>query len=116
MKLDPEKLRSVLAEVEEGIVGPRSEVRVSDEDYARFYHFDQLVRAGYLRAIDASNLQGRHYIVLDLTMAGHDLLKKMRNDSVWAKTKSKIADLGGEVPIRILEKILDAGWDSIIVG
>lgn len=115
MKLDPDKLRAALAEVEEGIVGPRSEVRVSEaDDYARFYHFDQLVRADYLRAIDAGNMQGHHYIVLDLTMTGHELLKKMRNDSVWAKAKSKIADLGGEVPIRILEKILDAGWDSII--
>lgn len=71
MKLHPEKLRAVLAEVEEGIVGARSEVRVSDDDYARFYHFDQLVRAGYLRAVDASHLQGRHYIVLDQTLAAN---------------------------------------------
>lgn len=115
MKLDPDKLRAALAEVEKGIVGPRSEVRVSEtDDYARFYHFDQLVRAGHLRAVYASHMQGHQYVVLDLTMAGHELLKKMRNDSVWAKAKSKIADLGGEVPIRILEKILDAGWDSIL--
>jgi len=115
MKLDPDKLRSALAEVEDGIAGPRAEVRVSDTtDYARFYHFDQLIRADYIRALDASNMQGHHYIVQDLTMSGHELLKKMRSDTVWARTKEKIADLGGEVPIRVLEKLLDSGWDALI--
>jgi hypothetical protein len=115
MKLDPERLRTTLSEVEDAIDGPRSEVRVSErEDYPRFYHFDQLVRAGYIRALDSSTQSGHSYIVLDLTMNGHELLKKMRSDTVWSKAKEKISALGGEVPIRVLEKLLDAGWDALI--
>ena len=115
MKLDPDKLRAALDETERRIDKPQAEFDVSDDDdFARFYHFDQLIRAGYVRALDASTYDGGQYIVLDLTLSGHELLKKMRSDSVWSRTKGKIAELGGEVPIRVLEKLLDAGWDALI--
>lgn len=115
MRLDPEKIRLALAETEENIAGPDSQFNIHDgEDFSRFYHFDQLIRSGYIRAIDASSFSGGSYIVIDLTMAGHELLKKMRSDTVWARTKGKILELGGEVPLRVLEKLLDAGWDTLI--
>lgn len=115
MKLDPEKIRLALAETEDKISGPASQFNIDDgEDFSRFYHFDQLIRAGYIRAIDASSFSGGAYIVIDLTMAGHELLKKMRSDLVWARTKGKVLELGGEVPLRVLEKLLDAGWDALI--
>lgn len=115
MKLEPEKLRDVLAEVETKIDKPMAQFNVDDgDDYARFYHFDQLIRGGYIRALDASHMGGSAYIVLDLTLPGHELLKKMRSDTVWSRTKGRIAELGGEVPIRVLEKLLDSGWDTLI--
>lgn len=115
MKLDPDKLRDVLSEVEAKIDRPMARFDVHDsEDFARFYHFDQLVRGGYIRAIDASHLSGSAYIIQDLTLSGHELLKKMRSETVWTRTKGKIAELGGEVPIRVLEKLLDSGWDALV--
>ncbi|MHB1101313.1 MAG: DUF2513 domain-containing protein [Devosia sp.] len=114
MKLDIAKLKSALIEVEDGVTGPRSEVRVSSAtDFSRYYHFNQLIEAGYLQAINTSSHNGYSYIVTDLTWKGHELLKKMRNDGIWNRAKSKVSELGGEVPIRVIEKILDAGWDAL---
>lgn len=114
MRLDYDHIREILLRVEREIDKPRAEVRFSEnENFIDFYHADQLVRAGFMRAIDVSTLDGGGYIVLDLTFSGHQLLTKMRNDTIWQKTKSKITELGGAVPFRILEKLLDHGWDSL---
>lgn len=115
MKLDPDALRVALAEVEHAIDKPNATLNVNDEsDFVRFYHFDQLIRAGYIRALDASSHGGGQYIVQDLTMPGHELLNKMRSDTVWDRTKGKVAELGGTVPIRVLEKLLDSSWDAVL--
>lgn len=114
MKLDMSRVRDALTEVEQGINSVTDEVRVSDKpDFVRFYHFRQLIEAGYIDAIDVGHMRGSAYIVEDLTWAGHDLLKKMRNEGVWNRVKAKVSDLGGEVPLRVLEKLLDAGWDAL---
>ncbi|MFC4625536.1 DUF2513 domain-containing protein [Daeguia caeni] len=114
MRLDYDHIRELLLRVEEEIDKPRAEVRFSETaNFKDFYHADQLVRAGFLRAIDVTTMSGGGYIVLDLTFEGHQLLNKMRNDTIWQKTKSKIAEVGGAVPLRILEKLLDHGWDNL---
>lgn len=114
MHLDYDHIREILIRVEEAIDKPRAQVKFDEHtNFKDFYHVNQLVNAGFLRAINASSMSGGAYIVLDLTFAGHQLLDKMRNDTIWQKTKAKVADLGGAVPLRILEKLLDRGWDSL---
>lgn len=114
MKLEPDYLRELMVETEAAIKGPKAHFFVDEtEDFRRWYHFNQLFDGKYLLARDASTMSGHRLLVQDLSFSGHQLLAKMRNESVWNKARQKIATVGGEVPIRILEKLLDQGWDAL---
>lgn len=117
MRLDEEALRKVLADVERRInVVRRDEYEISIDKIGEveFYHYDLLIEGGYIKAEDIGVNDTDAYVIKNLTMAGHDLLKKTRNDTVWQRAKSKLKELGGDVPLRIFEKLLDQGWDQLI--
>ena len=115
MKLDLDVLRSCLIEVETVIQAPGDQFTIGDDDdFLRFYHFRQLFHAGRLEAKPSPRSNARMFTIFDLTPSGHELLKKMRNDTVWAKAKGKVSELGGQVPLRVMEKILDGAWDQLL--
>lgn len=115
MKLDEDEIRRTLIRVEDAIDGPEAELQIGiDDGFAALYHFRQLIEAGYIKAIDISSADGEAYIVEDLTFAGHQLLKKMRNEKVWGRVKAKLAEMGGQAPLRIVERLLDEGWDRLL--
>ena len=114
MRLDHDHIRDLLMRVEREIAKPRADVRFYEWDnFKDFYHADQLVRAGFLRAIDITTMSGGGYIILDLTFEGHQLLSRMQNNTIWQKTTTKISELGGAVPLRVLEQMLDHDWNSL---
>ncbi len=36
---------------------------------------------------------------------GHDFLDAVRNDSVWARVKDKLVQVGGEAPLEVIKAV-----------
>lgn len=66
------------------------------------YHFKLLNEAGLIEAVNMSGMNDLTYFATSLTWNGHEFLDKIRNDSVWQKTKSQV-----------MSKTLDLSFDVI---
>ncbi|MDA0590279.1 MAG: DUF2513 domain-containing protein [Planctomycetota bacterium] len=81
-----------------------------DEQIA--YHCVLMHEAGLFDAIDvttsASPFGLKEFLIRRLTMAGHDFVDLAREDGVWNKVKSKVAEVAGGVTIGIMVQCLKA--------
>ena len=66
-------------------------------------HEAGLIDANLLTAEGVGALRGA---VNRITWAGYDFLDAARNDTVWARTRSLVAEKGGAVPFEILKELL----------
>ena len=101
MKRDMELVRAMLLELAEADhpmnfeeLLPKRSTLGSREIAA--YHVQMLIEeAGLIRGIDASHMQGRDWLHLQLTWQGQDFLDSVRDPTVWQKTKEGALKLGG---------------------
>ncbi len=85
------------------------------EGYSRdqvAYHLGLIVRAGY-----AEGPQPRYsstgsdptipmaVVVSRLSPAGHDFIASLRDDTVWAKVKERLAKVGGSASLEIIGQV-----------
>ena len=131
MKRDLEMVRDILLEIENLPYGQTLKVidtipeerrnywRVlglnSDEeelkccDPVRFHHARLLWESGFVREPDIiASGRSRHEIIDELelyrlTTEGHDFLDSIRNETVWRRTKTKLAEVGGNAPLAIIK-------------
>lgn len=106
MKRDMELIREILLEAERIVVPGGQQfptLTVEGWDHAVVYeHARLLTSAGFLiAAYELSNA----IPVRGITWEGYDLLDSIRDDSVWANVKKKIAEAGGSVPIDLLQPL-----------
>ena len=100
MKRDLELIRHILTCIEES---PNADVEFKELKYGNYtgvsnlvlsHHIALLLNAGLIEAYSYGvvNCPTTFYSDIRMTMAGHDYLDAIRNDTIWNKTKSKLAD------------------------
>lgn len=101
MRRDMDLIRKLVLKIEELTTGPNdlfiakpSELGLAGYTDAEIqYHFDLMVEGGLIDtggAIPFNNIRFRR-----LTVAGHDFVDSVRDDAIWAKTKSGALAAGG---------------------
>jgi hypothetical protein len=110
MKRDMDLVRRVLLQVEEADEEALTSRPLDVEGYdsatvARHVEIMQeagLVDAHVMRADGVPPYAAR---VFRLTWQGHDFLEATRNDTIWAKTKSFVAEKGGGASFEIIKAV-----------
>ena len=101
MKRDMELVRDLLLKIGEADrpLNFSEMLRPDIDDNARAlaeYHMAMLVdEVGFVRGIDASSMDGRDWIELELTWHGQDFLDSIRDPTVWNRTQDGAKKLGG---------------------
>lgn len=101
MKRDMELVRELLLKISNADRPMNfSELLPADvEDATRSvvaYHMTMLVEEiGFVRGIDASSMESKDWIDLELTWHGQDFLDAVRDPTVWEKTSAGAKKLGG---------------------
>jgi hypothetical protein len=71
-------------------------------------HVRMLAKAGYVEAMDVSTYKGADWRPVRMTWEGHDFLDAARNDTLWGKAKSKLADVGIGLSMEVMKATLIA--------
>ncbi len=77
---------------------------VDDQTVVR--HMGLMIQAGLL---DGDHYQSgdEHSVAINgITWAGHDFLDASRNETVWQKAKTKLAEVGGQTSFAVLVSVL----------
>lgn len=71
------------------------------------YHIDIMQEAGLIDATIIRDINGRtvHATIDSLTWQGNDFLDAVRSDSLWAKTKQRIAATFGSVSFDVVKAL-----------
>ncbi|MCM2276320.1 MAG: DUF2513 domain-containing protein [Candidatus Didemnitutus sp.] len=76
----------------------------SSEEVA--YHVMLLHQAGYVDAQHITSRGGLDWRAQRLTWKGHEFLSAARNEGVWSRMKSKLAEKGLDVPFDLAKELL----------
>lgn len=95
MKRDMDLVRLLLFKIEEAgaPIDSRAFALTEEQTKQAPYHLRMLSDAEYIRGAPSSN--GLVWGRLELTWAGHEFLDTLRDPTVWEKTKSGAAKVGG---------------------
>lgn len=100
MKRDLDLLRDILLSVEAfapKTIGELQAVQPSDfsgTEPENFHHIKLLIDAGLIDLAGPPTLKAE-FSIRGMTMAGHDFLDAIREQSVWDQTKDRIGTAGG---------------------
>ena len=96
MKRNMDLVRLLLLRIEEESTSALRNVPEMDGFDAEtvVHHVALMIQAGLLIAIDASTMQERDYLQIELTWQGHEFLETVRDPEVWTKTKEGAAKVG----------------------
>lgn len=100
MKRDLDLIREILLSVEEfeperiGQIQTISVDQFSGTEPQNLHHMNMLVEANLLRMVGKPTLGGS-FGVSGMSMAGHDFLDAIRDDTIWDKTKDRLSKAGG---------------------
>ena len=112
MKRDMDIIRKVLLAVEEQYVDVAiHDLKVDDADRKTLaYHCKILHEGGYLSDYKAQFAGNEIYSfgVGSLTWEGHEFLDKIRDDSVWTRTKSTIVEKGLPMALDVVKDVATA--------
>lgn len=78
-------------------------------DPVRFQHARLLWESRFVREPDIIASQRSRQSIIDelelyrLTREGHDFLDSIRDETVWRRTKTKLAEVGGNAPLAIIK-------------
>ena len=97
MNRDCDMIRGILIEIEDAIVPKEYKFRRSPQNaeiYKFYYHVKILFDNKYLSGIDASDLSNWCILNVELTWNGHELLNKIRSNTIWEKIKEAAISKG----------------------
>lgn len=79
--------------------------RVPDHEEAIEY-LNLLLDAGLIRVRFHNHIHGGEmWDGVNLTAAGHDFLDNIRDETVWMKTKERVAVVGGKASIQVISEV-----------
>ena len=109
MERNWDTIREILLEAES--IKPEAAIVLSNFDpdraYEVSYHAELLEEAGLVHAtiLKAMGSGPTQFHIYRLTWQGHELLDSIRNESIWSKTKSTIADKGGVMTFELIKSV-----------
>lgn len=108
MKRNWDLIRSILLKLESqaearGSLSPDGFTGFDSE--AVSYHFKLLQSAGLIEAIDYSSLNELSLVARSLTWQGHELLDKIRNDTVWNSLKTTIKSKSLDLSLDTIKQV-----------
>ena len=120
MKRDMELVRKILFKIEEEYIFT-SILNLQIEGYSKeevAYHCKLLYEAGMLDYYNATNtLNGLYaFYVKGLTWEGHDFLDKIRQDTIWNKTKETMTKKGLPMIIDVIKDVATGIISSMTEG
>lgn len=120
MKRDMDLVRLILLKIEEehraGLLHDLSIGGYDNDSVA--YHCQMLHEAGFLAAFTARYADNTvlFFSVGPLTWEGNEFLDRIRDDSIWSKTKRSIKDSGLPMVLEAIVKVSGAVLSSMIEG
>lgn len=112
MKRDMDLIRRLMLDIEKqpaGMHTPGTQLyRDGDDPTVVAEHLALLIDHQFLKGHVARSLGGLelgHVVVLSILWRGHEFLDAVRNDTVWKKTKDKVASVGGTASVEILTQV-----------
>lgn len=121
MQRDMELVRNILFTLE-AKEHTGATVRLQIEGYSGenvAYHCKMMCENGLIDFYDENRMgNGKlfHYTVGDLSWDGQDFLDKIRQDTVWNKTKTVIRDKGLPMVIDVVKEVASAVIQSMVQG
>lgn len=111
MKRNMDLFRAIALYVENSNNQPVDSELISLPDadvYTIAYHVDLMFDAGLLKGQDVTTMSDhcKTFRIDRLTNAGHDFLDNARSETVWARTKQKLAEVGGSASLALLSAVL----------
>lgn len=112
MKRDFDLIRKILLAVESqehGFVRDPLVIEGHSEEQIR-YHIYLLGEAGLLKVADHTHLQSLspEALPINITWAGHEFIDAAKNETVWAKAKTKVLKPAGGIAFDVLLEWLKA--------
>jgi hypothetical protein len=119
VKRDLSLIREILLDCEKsedrwftiGILEDRQQWEELNTDYEELHlaHFDLMVDASLIRKHNAVHpgLGGPEIaeVMFEITWAGFDYLDAVRDDGIWEKTKSAVAETGGSASLELVKSL-----------
>lgn len=110
-------IRKILLKLEEK-ADPRSLLQDDEiSGYDRItvsYHFKLLNKAELIEATSVSTPEKYQYSAISLTWQGHELLDKIRNDSVWNKVKSTVQSKSLDLSFDVIKQVATATISAML--
>lgn len=109
MKRNWDTIREILFKTEE--LEPGRSLRLDDFDQGRAdeiaYHVNLLKESGLIKVsiMEFSGDAGIHFDLECLTWMGHDFLDAIRNETIWKKIKTVIAEKGGSMTFDVIKAL-----------
>jgi hypothetical protein len=118
MKRDMDLVREVLLKVEElPFDGRFHDIALGGRNEAEInYHILLLHEAGFIEAMDVSNLAGSCWKPIRLTYSGHEFLDAARSETVWRKAKEWTLKSTGTLTLEGLKLALPHVVKALIEG
>lgn len=106
MRRDWDICREILRQVaaSDARIGHRVKVDIPDKPKELvLYNVQLLKEAGFIHTIDIRTIGSTDFWVTGLTWEGNEFLDSIANESVWAKTKGVITNLGGSATVAMVK-------------
>ena len=100
MKRDNERIRDLILRFEEDekwLHISMLHLSPSEDEEADYYHIQLLKDAGIVTDVGKGTVR--------LTNAGHDFAEALRDEGIWNRTKSAVAETGGNATLEIVKAI-----------
>ena len=122
MKRDMDLIRRLMLDIEKEPAGTQTSgdelLREGDDQAVVAEHLKLLIEQELINGKGyqtLSSLDAAHILIFSITWQGHEFLDAVRNDTVWKKTKDKVASVGGTASVEILTQIA-AGFLRQMLG
>jgi hypothetical protein len=109
MKRDMDFVRELLLYIENATPTRSGWIEVSipgrtEEEIA--YHLQLLTEGGFIQAKHFCTTDGDFWYPTSITWSGHEFLDAARSDTIWAKAKSKLQEVGGSAALTVVKELL----------
>lgn len=122
MQRDMDLVRKILFYIEDNYKAGQNWIReIEIDNYSKeliVEHLKLIYEADLVQKFEMENYVygGFRYQVGNLTNQGYDLLDKIREDTIWNKTKSIIKENGLPLVISVIKEVSSTVISSIVAG
>lgn len=122
MQRDMDLVRKILFYIEDNYTAGQNWIReIELDNYSQeviVEHLELIYEANLVQKLDIKNCVdgGFRYQVGNLSNQGYDFLDKIREDTIWNKTKSIIKENGLPLVISVIKEVSSTVISSIVAG